>query len=402
MMKRLAWCLLSLFYCFSACAHAQDELHWLSPTIGGNDAVMVVDNGDDWRTRLNLRSEARKGSEIRGRIYTGTRVELYEDNGEWCTVGLNFEGGSVLTGCVMKQYLSPLDEEISALCPLAVARESVEVVDHVGAVARLESGDTAYVMAACGERYFLMVPGVGQGYAPADAFEPLEEPREDLRIAYRTFAVPQGGVTFADEYTGEEVRLAGGVRLEDCWKTPKDTEWRVTFGTGIQRSPRVQGRILQEDLTLDGAIPFEGAVYACGKSFIACVGMIGDEMILRRTDKNGDIFWAQGDVPKEAVLIQNDQYEIRCEGRELLSQAVMDNIFAYVAERGVLDERTRQGSVTRELAQQCRLFAALELDPGTGKLVRMRAWLEDADGSYVTGGDLDLKTGAIIRWGSNA
>ena len=401
MMKRLAWCLLSLFYCFSACAHAQDELHWLSPTIGGNDAVMVVDNGDDWRTRLNLRSEARKGSEIRGRIYTGTRVELYEDNGEWCTVGLNFEGGSVLTGCVMKQYLSPLDEEISALCPIAVAQGSVEVVDHVGAVAWLELGDTAYVMAACGERYFLMVPGVGQGYAPADAFEPLEEPREDLRIAYRTFAVPQGGVTFADEYTGEEVRLAGGVRLEDCWKTAKDTEWRVTFGAGIQRSPRVQGRIPQGDLTVDGSIPFEGVVYAYGKSFVACVGMIGEEMILRRTDKNGDIFWAQGEVPKEAVLIQNDRYEIRCEGNELLSQAVIENIFAYVTEHGVLDERTRQGSVTRALAGRCGLLAALELNPGTGELVRMRAWLEDADGSYVTGGDLDLKTGAIIRWGSN-
>lgn len=303
-MKRMALCLLSLLLCFTVQAYAQDELRWLSPTIGGNDAVMIVDNGDDWRTRLNLRAEPRKGGEIRGRIYTGTRVELYEDNGEWCTVGLNFEGGSVLTGSVMKQYLSPLGEETPALCPLAVARESVEVVDHIDTVAWLEPGDTAYVMAACGERYFLMVPGVGQGYASADAFEPLEEPQEDMRIICRTLTVPQGGVMFEDEYTGKEVRLAGGVCLEDCWKLPGDTEWHVTFGAGIQRSPRVRGRIPEGSLTEDGSIPFEGEVYAYEKSFIACVGTIDDETILRRTDENGDIFWAQGEVPKEAVLIQ--------------------------------------------------------------------------------------------------
>jgi len=310
-MKRFALCLFVLLLFFSALAHAQEELHWLSPTIGGNEAVMIVDNGSDWRTRLNLRSEPKKGSEIRGRIYTGTRVELYQDDGEWCTVGLNFGGGHVLTGDVMKEYLTPLTNGFSALCPLATAKTETAVMTSVdSAVAHLMPGDTAYVMAACSDRYFLLVPGAGQGYAPADAFEPLEEPGENVRIAYATLTVPHGGLTFTDEYTGEEVTIAGGVQLEDCWRIPGDEEWYVTFGAGIQRSPRVRGRIPQEKLS-ESRIPFEGEVYTYGKSFIACLGTVDGKSILRRTDEHGDIFWALGDVPQEAVRIDDGPYEIK-------------------------------------------------------------------------------------------
>ena len=380
----------------------QDELQWLSPTIGGNSAVMVVNNGDDWRTRLNLRAEQSKKSAIRGRIYTGTRVEIYQDHGDWCTVGLSFSGGEVLTGEVMKRYLSPLSVEVSVLCPTAKAKMKTEVTRTMGTLTWLEPGDTAYVMAVCGERYFLMIPGVGQGYAPADAFEPLNEPEEEKSISYRTFVVPQGGVTFEDAYTGEQVMLAEGVQLEDCWRAAGEEDWYITFGAGIQRTPRVRGSVPQGKLTLNTGVPFGGEVYAWGRSFITVVGMIGNQKILRRTDKNGDIFWAQGDVPKDAVRIENDLYEIKCEGRELLSQAVMDNIISYVSQRGALDERTSGESVSKEVAARCSVDAALVLDPGTGKLLRIRAWLKDVDGSYVTGGDLDPKTGAITRWGCNA
>lgn len=381
---------------------AQDELTWLSPTIGGNTAVMVVNNGNDWRTRLNLRAEQSKNSAIRGRIYTGTRVEIYQDHGEWCTVGLSFSGGEVLTGEVMKRYLSPLSLEVSVLCPSAKAKKKTEVTRTMGTVTWLEPGDAAYVMAVCDERYFVMIPGVGQGYAPIDAFEPLNEPEEEGYISYRTFCVPQGGLVFEDAYTGEPVVLAAGVRLEDCWRTAGEEEWHITFGAGIQRSPRVRGSVAQEELTLDTGIPFGGEVYAWGRSFITVVGTIGNQKIMRRTDRNGDIFWAQGDVPKDAVLIENDLYEIKCEGRELLSQAVMNNIVSYVSQHGVLDERTSGKSVTKEIAARCSVQAALVLDPGTGKLLRIRAWLKDVDGSYVTGGDLDPKSGAITRWGCNA
>lgn len=402
-MKRVALILLALLIGLPLPACAQSGLHWLSPTIGGNDAVMIVDNGQDWRTKLNLRAEQRKDSEIRGRIYTGTRVELYQDNGEWCTVGLNFGGDNVLTGDVMKQYLTPLRDGFSALCPLAVAKTEIEVLTSTDTmVANLRPGDTAYVLAVCGEEYFLMIPDVGQGYAPASAFEPLTEPREEKRIVYQPFYVPEGGLSFVDEQTGDTVSLAGGVLLEDCWKIGGDTEWHVTFGAGIQRSPRVQGVIPRDKLASKGGIPFEGEVYAYGMSFITCVGTINGQPILRRVDQNGDVFWAAGAVPKEAALIDNDLYEIKCEAKELLSCAAMERIFAYVSERGVLDERTSSESVSPEVVARCTLYAALVLDPALREVVMIRAWLKDADGSYVTGGDLDPKTGKIVRWGCNA
>ena len=82
MKKTLLW-LMALLFLAVAPSHAEEEeLNWISSTIGSNDAVMIVDNGSDWQTRLNLRAEQRKGSEILGRIYTGTRLEVYQDNGE--------------------------------------------------------------------------------------------------------------------------------------------------------------------------------------------------------------------------------------------------------------------------------------------------------------------------------
>lgn len=401
-MRRIALLLLMMLLGCSAAYGEAEELKWLSPTIGGNDAVMIVDNGDEWDVKLNLRTEQRKGSEIRGRIYTGTRVEIYQDNGEWCTVGLNFEGGSVLTGEVMKKYLAPLTDEFDALCPLAAAQQTVEITGGTGVtVACLQPGDTAYVMAACGERYFVLVPGYGQGYVPKDAFSPLAEPDEDQRIIYKRLTVPSGGVTFVHDRTGEEVRLVGGVRLEDCWRMPGNAEWNVTYGAGIQRTPRVKGRIPAEKLTNDTEVPFEGEVYDWNEGFIAVVGELNGKKILRRTDKNGDIFWALGMPPQEGALIEGDLYEIRAEATRILSRETVNRMREYIVERRAIDERGTGSVVTAELIEECRMYAALVMDPATGELLKIRVWFEDENGSYVTGGDIEPRSGAIIRWGCN-
>lgn len=400
-MKRMVL-ILAVWMMIAAPVCAQEELRWLSPTIGGNDAVMIVDNGDDWTTRLNLRAEQSKESEIKGRIYTGTRVEIYQDNGVWCTVGLNFTGGTVMTGEVMKRYLTPVGEDFSALCPLAVAKEETAVVNGIDmTIAQLRPGDEAYVLAACGKRYFLMVPGAGQGYAQADAFGELIETPEVKRIVYRSFYVPAGGITFMNEQTGDEVFLAGGVELKDCWKIVGDAQWQVTFGAGIQRTPRVEGMIPQEKL-VRSSVPFEGEAYALGNSFVTCVGMVNGRPILRKVDQNGNVFWAEGSIPPEAVPIDRNICRLECSAEELLSQEAIKGILSYVRSHRPLDERTEGDGVTDDVLDRCTVCAALELNPGTGELIRIHAWIEDSDGSYVTGGDIDLKTGEITRWGCNA
>lgn len=401
-MRRALVGLIMLLLVAAAPSWAEDELNWLSPTIGSNDAVMIVDNGSDWHTRLNLRTEPRKGSDIKGRIYTGTRVEIYEDNGEWCLVGLSLGGDNILTGYVMKQYLKPVGRAFSALCPLATVVTEAEITGSVGLEGeRLKPGDRAYVLAVCGEQYYLMIPGAGQGYAPASAFSPLNEPEQGQRIVYRSFYVPAGGLTFIDERSWYTITLAGGVRLEDCWQIEGETQWNVTFGAGIQRPPRVEGIIEQDRLSEQAVYPFEGEVYAYERSFIACVGTEDGKSILRRSMQNGDILWAVGDVPKEAVPIDRDLCILRCEAKELLSEATMDNVFDYVRKHHPLDERTSGQSVTDEVIDRCRIGASLVLEPGTGE-VMIHAWLEDEDGSYVTGGDLDARSGRITRWGCNA
>lgn len=401
-MRRFFVWLIVLLLAAAAPLQAEDELSWLSPTIGGNDAVMIVDNGSDWHTRLNLRTEPRKGSDIKGRIYTGTRVEIYEDLGEWCLIGLSLGGGNILTGHVMKQYLTPVGQAFSALCPLATVVTETEITGSVSLEGeRLKPGDRAYVLAVCGDQYDLMIPGVGQGYAPASAFAPLSEPEQGKRIVYRSFYVPAGGLTFTDERNGYAITLAGGVRLEDCWQIEGETQWNVTFGAGIRRPPRVEGIIEQDKLSEQAVYPFEGEVYAYERSFIACVGTEDGKPILRRSLQNGDILWAVGDVPKDAVPIDRDLCILRCEAKELLSEATMDNVFAYVRKHHPLDERTSGQSVTDEVIDRCRIGASLVLEAGTGEVI-IHAWLEDEDGSYVSGGDLDARSGRITRWGCNA
>ena len=58
-------------------------------------------------------------------------------------------------------------------------------------------------------------------------------------------------------------------------------------------------------------------------------------------------------------------------------------------------------SVTDEVLDRCRIGASFVLEPCTGK-VMIHAWFEDEGGSYVTGGDLDARTGMITRWECNA
>lgn len=400
MKKTLLW-LLALLLLAASPSHAEEEeLDWISPTIGSNDAVMIVDNGSDWQTRLNLRAEQRKGSEILGRIYTGTRIEVYQDNGEWCLVGLQFNGSDVLTGEVMKAYLRPVGGSFSALCPLAVVKTEVSVTGTGGfmELIQLKPGDKAYVLAVCGDEYFLMIPDVGQGYAPVSAFEPLSEPKQEERIVYQTWVVPSGGITFIDKHTQYETTLVGGVYLEDCWQVEGETQWHITYGAGIQRMLRAECTIPQDQLSQQGLQSFEGEVYAYDKSFILRVGTQNGKPILKRIEQNGDILWAVGNVPKNAVPLDPDLCIIECEATELLSQAVIDNLFAYVREKHPLDERTSSDTVSDTVIDRCKLRAALVLEPRSCDLT-IHAWLEDEDGAYVTGGDLAPKSGAITRWG---
>lgn len=107
-----------------------------------------------------------------------------------------------------------------------------------------------------------------------------------------------------------------------------------------------------------------------------------------------------GNVPKNAVPLNPDLCIIEYEATELLSQAVIDNILAYIREKHPLDERTSSDTVSDTVIDRCKLRTSLMLEPGSCVL-SIHVWLEDEDGTYVTGGELDPKSGAIVRWGRN-
>lgn len=148
-MKRFYMALVMLLMMAAGCV-AEEALVWSPPTAYYSHRTMVVDNGANWKTKLNLRAEQSKNSERLAQIYTGTRVEVYEDNGVWCRVALRFGEGETLAGYVMNQYLSAVDQNGTALCPLATPKVDAEFSDTLKAT-MIRAGERVYVLAACGD-----------------------------------------------------------------------------------------------------------------------------------------------------------------------------------------------------------------------------------------------------------
>lgn len=406
-MKRFYMALVMLIL-IAAGGAAEKELDWTSPTVYHSYRTMVVDNGADWKTKLNLRAGQSKSSERVAQIYTGTRVEVYEDNGVWCRVVLRFGEGEALTGYVMNRYLSAVERNGTALCPAATAKMDTKLTGDQEET-WISAGERVYVLAVCGDQYYVLKRDGRQGYVNATAFEELREPCEEERIIYRTGYVPTGGMRFIDRKSGAEVTLAGGVAIGDCWRMPDEDVWHIAFGAGVEQNPRVEGVIPESQIASEGNARFEGEAYTCGENLVFKVGMVDGMPILRMTRPDGGICWALGNVPEEAKRIEHDiysDYEMECEPGKMLSHAAIEGILNYVKKHTTLDERTcgwgETMPMTQEMIERCTLHTAYVVDPASGKLAMIRAWLTDVDGSYVTGGNLNPITGAVARWGCDA
>ena len=90
MLKRIFCCVL-LLCCVFSIASAEYRYVW---------------NGAQWDARLNLRAEPTKNSTSIGRYYTGVRVQVLEDLGEWSRVRIAMgESDEPVEGYMMNGYL---------------------------------------------------------------------------------------------------------------------------------------------------------------------------------------------------------------------------------------------------------------------------------------------------------
>lgn len=81
-----------------------DLILYRAPTGDGRTYGIVIT--DDFRDRLNLRSEPSRQSASLGKYFGGTQLEILEENGDWYRVLISGQ-----EGWVMKQFVHPVYEE---------------------------------------------------------------------------------------------------------------------------------------------------------------------------------------------------------------------------------------------------------------------------------------------------
>lgn len=182
MLKRILCCVLLLCFVLSA---ASAEIRY-------------VDNGAQWDARLNLRAEPTKSAQSLGRYYTGVRVQVMEDLGEWSRVRIAMgESEEYVEGYMMNSYLE--DAGWMGACQLPYI---------------VYNGQAAYVMGYAGNQLHVYYENGRTGFIPSKGIS-LTKPAENVRMIKDRVATASGGATL---YEGGRAvaTLYGGIFLNDA------------------------------------------------------------------------------------------------------------------------------------------------------------------------------------------
>lgn len=217
MLKRMICALMLAALVFPAvCAFAEARVVW-------NDSRY-------WDERLNLRAGPDKGAQSLGRYYTGTRVQVLEDTGDWCRVRIaTGTRGARTEGYMMSQYLRSTDGWMGAgLLPYGTLTGNTVLTDAQGT--RLEGGQLAaggkvYVMGVDGSRVHAVTEDGLMGYLPLQLIEGgLRCPEDDEKMLLDTVGTPAEGAVLRESPAQDAPAIAtlyGGVRLEDSLFTAR-------------------------------------------------------------------------------------------------------------------------------------------------------------------------------------
>lgn len=254
MLKRIFCCVL-LLCCVFSIASAEYRYVW---------------NGAQWDARLNLRAEPTKNSTSIGRYYTGVRVQVLEDLGEWSRVRIAMgESDEPVEGYMMNGYL------ISGL-------RGAGMLPYGNF-----NGRRAYVMAYNSSNLHLMYEDGSTGYfytKGATFVKPLEEER----LLIERICTAESGATLKDGAGATVCTLYGGVTLEGMIFAGRT---RALAALGDENG-EVTGVIDQPGWTwMDNGANCEEkyAVYESENGLIEVLGRMADgRTILRMTDNGID------------------------------------------------------------------------------------------------------------------
>ena len=229
-----------------------------------------VDNGAQWDARLNLRAEPSKSAASLGRYYTGVRVQVLEDLGEWSRVRIAMgESDEAVEGYMMNGYLRR---------------------DYIG-VGQLPygifNGRRAYVLAYNSTNLHLLYEDGEAGYFYAKGAA-LEKPQESERLVMERICTAANGATLKDGDGRAVATLYGGVTLNGMVFAGRTR----ALATLNDENDEVTGVIDQPGWTwMDNGVNCEEryAVYESDNGLIEVLGCMADgRTILRLTDNSID------------------------------------------------------------------------------------------------------------------
>lgn len=234
--------------------------------------IRYVDNGTQWDARLNLRTQPSKSSQSLGRYYTGVRVQVMEDLGEWSRVRIATGfADEYVEGYMMNSYL--VDADWLGMCQLPYV---------------VYQGQAAYVMGYTGSQYHILYADGRTGYMPSNGVK-LSDPAGTLQLIKERVCTPQQGAVLYNAYGQAVANLYGGVFLND--------------GIVIPESGKVLVSLQDENDEVRGLLPASGwtwtdnganceeqyAVYESENGLVEVLGEMADgRTILRLTTNSMD------------------------------------------------------------------------------------------------------------------
>lgn len=232
--------------------------------------IRYVDNGTQWDARLNLRAQPTKNSQSLGRYYTGVRVQVMEDLGEWSRVRIATGfADEFVEGYMMNSYLTDVDGLNACQLPYIVY-----------------NGQPAYVMGYAGSQLHICYSDGRMEYIPSAGVE-LAKPASDVRLLRERVATASGGAALY-ENNRLVATLYGGVFLDDSLIYPGQS----AVYAGLQdENDEVRGFLYSGWTWTDNGANCEEeyAVYESENGLVEVLGEMADgRTILRLTTNSMD------------------------------------------------------------------------------------------------------------------
>lgn len=399
MKKRFAL-LLALLLAFSCCAQAEGR---------------YVFNPGKWSDRLHLRTKPDKAAPSLGRYYTGVRVHVIEDLGEWANVRIaSGIAGAETEGYMMTEFLCS-GGPMAGWQPYRTVTVPGQLTDAAEKpVGQVAAGESVFLLADCGRQAHVMTAEGVMGYLPADALSSAQQPADTERILIESAAVASGGAALYAGLSADApvvATLYGGVVLEDVQLLPDRKAALAAVGDA---SDSARGFLREGGWTYvdNGAnCGVEYPVYEQDGTIIEVLGQLYDgQYILRRTDTlyGPAVVTLVSQSMLEALTAPAQKagkygsyfsYVTPLQGEISDAQAI-ETARAHFDEGGFIVDAVTGERLTHEAfdALTARVQRAISVQYGDTLLL---VQFLDADGIVRTEVELAPDSGRIISWGGN-